>query len=93
MMRPSNFSFSTCLENFVPFSSILKLSSANSETLEESDFCHLGKGKKNNFPQLGLNPGSLGPKKDKCSIISLQKLAAPPWWLSGERFGLMTWWL
>ena len=33
--------FSTCLDNFLPFSSILKLSSANSFSLEEeSKICH-----------------------------------------------------
>ena len=44
----SNFSFSQCfylLENFLPFSSNSKLSSANSFNLEESKICHLGKGK------------------------------------------------
>ena len=44
----SNFSFShsfsTHLENFLPFSSNLKLSSANSFSLEESKICRLGKG-------------------------------------------------
>ena len=44
----SNFSFShsvfTCLENSLPFSSNLKLSSANSSSLEESKICHFGKG-------------------------------------------------
>ena len=34
--------FSTGLDNFVPFSSNLKLSSANSFSLEESKICHLG---------------------------------------------------
>ena len=36
--------FSTHLENFVPFSSYLKLSSANNFNLEESKICCLGKG-------------------------------------------------
>ena len=36
--------FSTLLENFLPFSSNLKLSSANSFSLEESKICGLGKG-------------------------------------------------
>ena len=36
--------FSTLLDNFLPFSSNLKLSSANSFSLEESKICHLGKG-------------------------------------------------
>ena len=36
--------FSTCLDNFLPFSSNLKLSSANSFSLEESNICRLGKG-------------------------------------------------
>ena len=44
----SNFSFSHnvfyCLENFLSFSSNLKLSSANSFSLEESKICRLGKG-------------------------------------------------
>ena len=44
----SNFSFSQSvfypLKNFQPFSSNLKLSSANSLNLEESIFCRLGKG-------------------------------------------------
>ena len=34
--------FSTRLENFLPFSSNLKLSSANSLSLEESKICRLG---------------------------------------------------
>ena len=33
--------FSTHLDNFLPFSSNLKLSSANSFSLEESKICHL----------------------------------------------------
>ena len=33
--------FSTCLDNFLPFSSNLKLLSANSFSLEESKICHL----------------------------------------------------
>ena len=45
----SNFSFSYSVfypltENFLPFSSNLKLSSANSLSLEESKICCLGKG-------------------------------------------------
>ena len=36
--------FSTHLENFLPFSSNLKLSSVNSSSLEESQICRLGKG-------------------------------------------------
>ena len=36
--------FSTQLENFLPFSSNLKLSAANSFNLEESKICPLGKG-------------------------------------------------
>ena len=36
--------FSTCLENFLPFSLHLKLLSANSFSLEESKICRLGKG-------------------------------------------------
>ena len=36
--------FSTRLESFLPFSSTLKLSSANSLSLEESKICRLGKG-------------------------------------------------
>ena len=36
--------FSTPLENFQPFSSNLKLLTANSSSLEESEICHLGKG-------------------------------------------------
>ena len=36
--------YSTFLENFKPSSRNLKLSSANSFTLEESKICHLGKG-------------------------------------------------
>ena len=43
----SNFSFSqvfsTCLENFLTFSSNSKSSSANYFNLEESKFCRLGK--------------------------------------------------
>ena len=33
--------FSTCFDNFVPFSSNLQLSSANYFNLEESKICHL----------------------------------------------------
>ena len=45
----SNFSFSptvfsTFVENFLPFSSNLKLSSAKSFSLEESEVCRLEKG-------------------------------------------------
>ena len=44
----SNFSipkvFSTSLENFLPFSSNLKMLSANSLSLEESKICSLGEG-------------------------------------------------
>ena len=42
----SSFShvFSTHLENFLPFSSNLKLSSAKSFNSEEPKICHLGKG-------------------------------------------------
>ena len=36
--------FSTLLENFLPFSLNLKLSSANSFSLEEFKICRLGKG-------------------------------------------------
>ena len=36
--------FSTRVKNFLPFSSNLKLSSANSFSLEESKFCRVGKG-------------------------------------------------
>ena len=36
--------FSTCLESFLPFSTNLKLSSANSLSLEESKICCLVKG-------------------------------------------------
>ena len=36
--------FSTLLDNFLPFSSNLKLSSANSLSLEQSKICRLGKG-------------------------------------------------
>ena len=36
--------FSTGLKNFLPFSSNLKLLSANSFSLEESKICCLGKG-------------------------------------------------
>ena len=49
LLVTSNFSFFptvffTHLENFLPFSSNLKLSSANSFTWEESKICYLGKG-------------------------------------------------
>ena len=36
--------FSTCLDKFMPFSSNLKLSSADSFSIEESKICRLGKG-------------------------------------------------
>ena len=45
LLDKSNFSFfpqfSTCLDNFFPFSSNLKLSSANYFSLEESKICRL----------------------------------------------------
>ena len=41
-----NILFSTHLENFLPFSSNLKLSSANSFNLEESKICRSGKTEK-----------------------------------------------
>ena len=45
LLVTSNFSFSDSvfypLDNFLPFSSNLKLSSANSFSLEESKICHL----------------------------------------------------
>ena len=41
--------FSILLENFLPFSSMLKLSSANSLSLEESTICGLGKGLSENL--------------------------------------------
>ena len=48
LLVTSNFSFfpvfSTYLENFLPFSSKLELSSAKSFSLEESKICRLGKG-------------------------------------------------
>ena len=49
LLVTSNFfsfptAFSTSLEKFLPFSSNLKLFSANSSSLEESKVCHLGKG-------------------------------------------------
>ena len=48
MLVTSNFvvshRVSTCLENFLPFSSKSKLSSLDSFSLEESKICHLGKG-------------------------------------------------
>ena len=36
--------FSTCMETFLPFSTNLKLLSAKSFSLEESEICRLGKG-------------------------------------------------
>ena len=36
--------FSTCLDKFLPFSSNLKMSSANYFSLEEHEICRLGKG-------------------------------------------------
>ena len=48
LLLTSNFScptvFSTLLENFLPYSSNLKLVSANSFRLEDSKICHLRKG-------------------------------------------------
>ena len=43
-ISPFPILFSTRLENFMPFSSSLKLSSANSLSLDESKICGLGKG-------------------------------------------------
>ena len=43
-ISPFHTLFSTLLENFTPFSSNLKLSSANSFSLEESKICRFGKG-------------------------------------------------
>ena len=50
--------FSTLLEKFLPYSSNLKLLSANSFRLEESGICHLG-------------TGSWNIKKKVCIVISL----------------------
>ena len=36
--------FSTCLESFLPFSTNLNFSSANSFSLDETNICRLGKG-------------------------------------------------
>ena len=44
LLATSNFSFSHGFKNFLPFSSNLKLSSANSFSLEKSVICRLGKG-------------------------------------------------
>ena len=41
---PFPTAFSTCLKNFLPFSSNFELSSANTFSLEESKICRLGKG-------------------------------------------------
>ena len=43
-ISPFSIGFPTLLDNSMPFSSNLKLSSANSFTLEESKICRLGKG-------------------------------------------------
>ena len=43
-ISPFPTEFSTRLDSFLPFSSNLKLSSANSFSLEESKICRLGKG-------------------------------------------------
>ena len=43
-ISPFPTAFSTLLDNFLPFSSNLKLLSANSFSLEESKICRLGKG-------------------------------------------------
>ena len=43
-ISPFHTVFSTCLKNFLSFSSNMKLSSANSFSLEESKVCCLGKG-------------------------------------------------
>ena len=43
-VSPLTTVFSICMENFLPFSSNLKLLSANSFSLEESIICCLGKG-------------------------------------------------
>ena len=43
-LRVCSTSLSNHLENPLPFSSNLKLSSANSFSLEESEICRLGKG-------------------------------------------------
>ena len=47
LLFPQRFptAFSTCLENFLPFSTNFKLSSANSFGFEENKICRLGKGK------------------------------------------------
>ena len=51
LLVTSNFSFShsvsTCLKNFLPFSTKLKLTSANSFNLDEPKICRLGKGEMN----------------------------------------------
>ena len=43
-ISPFSTVFSTLLENFLPFSSKLRLSFANSFSLEKSKICHSGKG-------------------------------------------------
>ena len=58
--------FSTCLKNFLPFSSDLKLSSANSFSLEESKILSFGKG----LTLYHTNP-SLKDPKEESSLKSL----------------------
>ena len=52
-MSPFLAVFSTLLENYLPFSSNLKLSSANSFSLEESKTCRFGEELKDNLLWLG----------------------------------------
>ena len=49
-----NTVFSTHLDNFMPFSSNLKLSSANSFGMEESKICCLGKGLKHGMEMVKM---------------------------------------
>ena len=59
-MSPFPTVFSTCLKNFPPYSSNLKLSSANSFSFEESKICRLGKELKKLFLQWHQKPSLCG---------------------------------
>ena len=91
--------FSTLFEDFLPFSSNLKLSSANSQSLEESKICYwvividnglmtLRKKAFENNVEKGENASS--QHFLSFSLIVLYP-SAPHSSLSGERVGLMTW--
>ena len=71
--------FCTCLEKFLPFSSNLRLSSAESTSFDESKICRLGKGltftkPSRVFGTLDKTFGSIVGKGEKADNQSVSKL-------------------